>query len=115
MSRHVTRRLAEAMAYPFGEPVTAFLTQAYIDTCCAFGVIHRHRKADRFGRFQDGHRVRTSNIVRVQLYDSFWVLRTFSGSFYVIASFDPRGGRQSLQRFLSLQKQGLHQPPAGLQ
>ena len=101
-------RLAEALNYPFGEPVTAYLTDAVIVSCCGFGVMHRHVKAEPSGRFQDGHRLRTSDVLRAEKHGAFWGLRTRSGSFYVVASFHPHGGRQSLQAFLKLRKSGIH-------
>lgn len=49
----------------------------------------------RSGRFADGRLIRTSDILRIELEGEFWVLHTYTGSFYVIASFHP-GGYQSL-------------------
>lgn len=114
-SAYAERRLAEALNYRFGEPVTAYLTNAKIVSCCCIGVMHRHIKADLSGRFQDGHRVRTSDIRQAIQHGAFWVLRTLSGSFYVIASFHPQGGRQSLQTFLKLHTQGVHLTPQLMQ
>lgn len=34
--------LAEAFNYPFGEPVTGYLTDAVIVSCCGFGVMYRY-------------------------------------------------------------------------
>ena len=108
-------RLAEAFNYPFGQLVTAYLTDAVIVSCCGIGVMHRHVKAESSGRFQDGHRLRTSDILRAEQYGPYWVLRTFSGSFYVIVSFHLHGGWQSLQAFLKLRDQGVHLTPQRLQ
>ncbi|MNF99561.1 hypothetical protein D3C84_824650 [compost metagenome] len=114
-SSYVARRLAQAFNYPFSEPVTAYLTEAMVVACCGFGVMHRHVKADPFGRFQDGHRLRTSDILQAEKPGPFWVLHTRSGSFYVIVSFHPHGGRQSLEAFLKLREQGVHLTPYRLQ
>ena len=108
-------RLAEALNYPFGEPVTAYLSDAVIVSCCGFGVMHRHVKAEPSGRFQDGNRLRTSDILKAEQHGPHWVLRTLSGSFYVIVSFHPHGGRQSLEAFLKLRSQGVHLTPQLLQ
>lgn len=105
---YAARRLAKAFNYPFDEPVTAYLTEVVVVACCGFGVMYRHSKADPFGRFLDGHRLRTSDILRAEKHGPFWVLRTRSGSFYVVASFHPHGGRQSLQAFLKLRENGIH-------
>lgn len=115
LSAYAERRLSKAFDYQFCEPVTAYLTNARIVSCCAIGVMHRHIKADSSGRFQDGHRVRTSDIRQAEKHGAFWVLRTLSGSFYVIVSFDPHGGRQSLQTFLKLREQGVHLTPQRMQ
>jgi hypothetical protein len=115
LSSYAARRLAQAIDYRFCKPVTAYLTNATIVSCCGVGVMHRHVNAESSGRFQDGHRVRTSDILQAELHGSYWALRTLSGSFYVIASFHPHGGRQSLQTFLRLREQGFHLTPRRVQ
>lgn len=115
LSTYAERRLAQAFDYQFCEPVTAYLTNTTIVSCCGVGVMHRHIKADSSGRFQDGHRVRTSDIRHAEQHGAFWVLHTLSGSFYVIVSFHPHGGRQSLQTFLKLREQGVHLTPQRMQ
>lgn len=107
--------LAEAFNYPFDEPVTAYLTETVIVSCCGYGLMHRHVKAELSGRFQDGHRLRTSDILEAEQHGPYWVLRTLSGSFYVIVSFHPDGGWQSLQSFLKLREQGVHLTPRRVQ
>ncbi|WP_417777667.1 hypothetical protein [Stutzerimonas xanthomarina] len=108
ISSYAASRLVKAYNHSFGEQVTAYLTDAVIVACCGFGVMHRHVKAEPSGRFQDGHRLRTSDILRAEKHGVFWGLRTRSGSFYVVASFHPHGGRQSLQAFLKLREKGIH-------
>jgi hypothetical protein len=115
LSAYSEHRLSQAFDYQFCEPVTAYLTNARIASYCCVGVMHRHIKADSSGRFQDGHRVRTSDILQAEKHGAFWVLHTLSGSFYVIVSFDPHGGRQSLQAFLKLHQQGVHLTPQRMQ
>lgn len=111
----VSDLLAEALHYSFNEPVTAYLTDVQVVSCCGFGVMHRHVKAELSGRFQDGHRLRTSDILKAEQHGPYWVLRTLSGSFYVIVSFHLRGGWQSLEAFLKLRDQGVHLTPRRLQ
>ena len=108
-------RLAEAFNYPFGELVTAYLTDAVIVSCCGFGVMHRHAKAEPSGRFQDGHRLRTSDILHAEQHGPYWVLRTLSGSVYVIVTFHQQGGRESLQEFFQLRELGVHLTPGSVQ
>lgn len=115
LSQYAARRLAQAFNYPFNEPVTAYITSARIVSCCGFGVMHRHVKAEPSGRFQDGHRVRTSDILQAEQHGPFWVLRTLSGSFYVIVSFHSQGGWQSLKAFLKLHALGVHLTPQRVQ
>lgn len=115
LSAYAEQRLFQAFDYQFCEPVTAYLTNTRVVSCCGVGVMHRHIKADSSGRFQDGHRVRTSYIRQAEKHGAFWVLRTLSGSFYVIVSVDPHGGRQSLQAFLKLHQQGVHLTPQRMQ
>lgn len=108
-------RLTKAFNYSFGRPVTAYLTDALIVACSGFGVMHRHVKAEPSGRFQDGHRLRTSDIVKVEQYGAYWALSTLSGSFYVIVSLNEQHGWQTLQTFLKLSEQGVHLTPRRLQ
>ncbi|PZP22273.1 hypothetical protein [Pseudomonas kuykendallii] len=108
-------RFLEAVAYPFDEPVTAYLTDAILVAGCCLGVTYRHKKADHFGRFADGHRIRTSDVKRAEQQGSFWVLYTESGSVYVVVTFHPDGGEQSLQTFLRLHQAGIHTAPKYLQ
>lgn len=89
--------LKDAMNFTFSKPVTAYLTEARMTACCCIGVTHRHIRADLVsGRFTDGRLIRTSDILRVRKEGGFWVLHTYSGSFYVIASFHIDDGYRSL-------------------
>ena len=105
------QKLRKALAYPFSKPVTAYLTDAHIAACCCLGVTHRHVRADPLGgRFTDGRLIRTSDILRIELEGEFWVLHTYTGSFYVIASFRP-GGYQSLVEYQKFLPQGFYPTP----
>ena len=116
VSPSAMQQLRKAQAYTFSQPVTAYLTDACITACCCVGVTHRHIKADPiWGRFTDGRLIRTSDILHVEQEGEFWVLHTFTGSFYVIASFHPDGGYQSLVEYQRLLPHGLHPTPRRLQ
>lgn len=115
LSSYAARRLAQAVGYRFCKPVTGYLTNAKIVSCCGLGVTHQHVNAESSGRFQDGHWVRTSDILQAEQHGPYWVLRTLSGNFYVIVSFHQRGGWQSLQTFLKLREQGVHLTPHRVQ
>ncbi|MRK21536.1 hypothetical protein [Pseudomonas sp. JG-B] len=110
-SPYAVRRLAEAKRFPYTEPVTAYLTQAFITACCCIGVVHHHVRNDIWGRFADGHRIRTSDIQGVTREGGFWVLRTVNQSRYVVVTFHRHGGRQSLKAFLRILGQGFHPTP----
>jgi hypothetical protein len=104
--------LNEALAYTFSQPVTAYLTEARIMACCCIGVTHRHLRADPiWERFTDGHLIRTSDILRVSQEGAFWVLHTYSGSFYVIASFRADDGYRSLAEYRVFLTSGYHPTP----
>lgn len=103
--------LNEALAYTFSQPVTAYLTDARIAVCC-LGVTHRHIRADPIsGRFTDGRLIRTSDILRVGQEGRFWVLHTYTGSFYVIASFRADDGYRSLMEYRVFLTSGYHPAP----
>ncbi|NWL79572.1 hypothetical protein DM872_22235 [Pseudomonas taiwanensis] len=109
------RRLAEAVRYPFAESVTAYVTDAQIVACCCLGIVYRHLRADRYGRFQDGHRIRTSDIHCVVKEGPYWILHTVNKSRYVVVTFSRPGGRKSLDDFLNVLVGGFHITPKRLQ
>lgn len=112
MSASNEQLLHEALAYTFSQPVTAYLTEARIAVCCCLGVTHRHIRADPiWGRFTDGHLIRTSDIMRIGQEGGFWVLHTYTGSFYVIASFRAEDGYKSLMEYQILLASGFHPTP----
>lgn len=85
------------------------LTEARIIACCFIGVTHRHIRADPVsGRFTDGRLIRTSDILRVAEEGGFWVLHTYTGSFYVIASFRADDGYRSLMEYRIFLTSGYH-------
>lgn len=104
--------LNEAMNYTFSLPVTAYLTEARIIACCCIGVTHRHIRADPVsGRFTDGRLIRTSDTLRVAEEGGLWVLHTYTGSFYVIASFRADDGYRSLMEYRVFLTSGYHPAP----
>lgn len=107
----VDHQLEAAFQYPFAEPVTAFLTHAQIVAVSCVGVTYRHVRANVLGQFQDGHRIRTSDIRSVAQEGPFWCVRTLSGSLYVIVTFNQEGGKASLDAFLQLHGGGIHPTP----
>lgn len=109
---HGEQLLNEALAYTFSQPVTAYLTEARIIACCSIGLTHRHIRADPVsGLFTDGRLIRTSVILRVGQDGGFWVFHTYTGSFYVIASFRADDGYQSLMDHRIFLTSGYHPTP----
>lgn len=113
LSSQERETLAGAMRVDFGRFVTGYLTYAVLIAGCCFGVVHQHVRANAMGRFQDGHRIRTSDVVGAQQYGEYWALYTRSGSLYVVVTF-AEDGRASLDRHLELLRQGMHETPRGL-
>lgn len=106
------KRLKQAKSHVFRHPVTAYLTNARFSSGVCVGVTHMHRRASPMtGQFTDGRLIHTSRILRIEHESGFWMLHTFSGSFYVIASLDPCEGAESLHAVLGLLTEGIsHQP-----
>lgn len=71
---------------------TGFVTNAHVEPPLMLaGEIWSHVNAEPSGKFADGHRIETSDIVQIHaLGDSLWVT-TRSGSIYGILSFTPLG------------------------
>jgi hypothetical protein len=74
------------------------------------GVVFGHARKDHLGRFEDGHLIRTSDIVMAEREGRFWVLTTLN-SRYVIATFRKGLGRKSLRDFLRSANGQHHLPP----
>ena len=68
-----------------------------------------------YGRFEDGHRVRTSDVLEAHEQYGFWMLYTATGSLYVIATFLKGSGRRSLDVLLEQRAKGMHATPARIQ
>jgi hypothetical protein len=80
----------------------------------AVGVVFGHINKGPFGRFEDGHYIRTSSIVSVAREGRFWVITTLN-SRYVLATFHREFGRSSLRKFLGPKKHQTHASPRWLQ
>jgi len=111
LSRYAKARLALALKLPFGTSVTGYLVGVHIIARVGFGVVYEHVKADAFGRFANGHRMITYDVLKVERRSGFWLLHTWSGSLYVVVTFHPVGGRRSLDAFLSIHPAELHLTP----
>ena len=107
-------RILKAQAQGFEKPITAYLCGVSIKARAGLGVVFGHNRKDQYGRFGDGHLIRTSDVIKAEREGRFWVLTTVN-SRYVIATFQRGNGRASLREFLRL-SQGMHHfTPRGLQ
>jgi len=104
------RRIVSASKHIYDAPVTACLSDVFVSNGVAVGVVFGHSEVDRFGRFADGHFMRTSSIRYAKKEGRFWVLTTMN-SRYLVASFKKGGGRASFRSFLQSAKNTLHDPP----
>lgn len=100
------KRIIKAQEQGFDMPVTAYLCGVSIRSRAGIGVVFGHKRKDQYGRFGDGHLIRTSDVVKVEREGRFWVMTTVN-SRYVLATFQGHNGRASLREFLRL-TQGLH-------
>lgn len=107
-------RIAQAQAQGFDKPVTAYLCGAFIRARAGIGVVFGHNRKDQYGRFGDGHLIRTSDVIRVEREGRFWVLTTVN-SRYVLATFQRDNRRASLREFLRLSQGQHHFTPRLLQ
>ena len=94
-------RIARAVGQGYEHEVTAFLVNVEIKACSAVGVVFGHARKGPYGRFSDGHLIRTSDIQKVEREGRFWVITTVN-SRYVVATFRREGGRSSLREFRRL-------------
>lgn len=107
-------RIKKAQAQGFDRPITAYLCSASIKARTGIGVVFGHNRKDQYGRFSDGHLIRTSDVIKAEREGRFWVLTTVN-SRYVIATFQRGNGRASLREFLRLSRGMHHFTPRGLQ
>ncbi|ETF06414.1 hypothetical protein F8N49_26450 [Pseudomonas sp. GXM4] len=104
-------RIHKAQAQGFDLPVTAYLNHVAIVGKRAMGVVFGHVRKGPLGRFDDGHYMRTSDIICARREGRFWVLNTLN-SRYVIATFQRDIGRQTLRKFLMVSSQAIQEPPS---
>lgn len=107
-------RILKAQAQGFEKPITAYLCGVSIKARAGLGVVFGHNRKDQYGRFGDGHLIRTSDVIKAEREGRFWVLTT-ENSRYVIATFQRGNGRASLRDFLRLSKGQHHFTPRVLQ
>ena len=107
-------RILKAQAQGFDKPITAYLCGVSIKAHTGLGVVFGHNRKDQYGRFGDGHLIRTSDVLKVEREGRFWVMTTVN-SRYVLATFQRGNGRASLREFLRLSQGQHHFTPRVLQ
>lgn len=107
-------RIIKAQEQGFDLPVTAYLCGVSIRARAGIGVVFGHNRKDQYGRFGDGHLIRTSDVLKVEREGRFWVMTTVN-SRYVLATFQRANGRSSLREFLRLSQKNNHFTPHVLQ
>ncbi|MBD8190567.1 hypothetical protein IFR35_03875 [Pseudomonas fluorescens] len=108
------KRIIKAQEQGFDVPVTAYLCGVSIRSRAGIGVVFGHKRKDQYGRFGDGHLIRTSDVLKVEREGRFWVMTTVN-SRYVLATFQRDNGRASLRQYLRLSSAQHHLSPNLLQ
>lgn len=108
------KRIIRAQEQGFDIPVTAYLCGVSIRARAGIGVVFGHQRKDPYGRFGDGHLIRTSDVLKVEREGRFWVMTT-ENSRYVLATFQRSNGRASLRQYLRLSSGQHHLSPHVLQ
>lgn len=104
------KRIIKAQEQGFDVPVTAYLCGVSIRSRAGIGVVFGHKRKDQYGRFGDGHLIRTSDVLKIEREGRFWVMTTVN-SRYVLATFQRENGRASLRDFLRIAKGQHHFTP----
>jgi len=107
-------RILKAQEQGFDAPVTAYLCGVSIRARAGIGVVFGHNRKDQYGRFGDGHLIRTSDVLKIEREGKFWVMTT-ENSRYVLATFQRGNGRASLRDYLRVSKGQYHLSPRVLQ
>ncbi|MBS7424614.1 hypothetical protein ABNM12_12185 [Pseudomonas syringae] len=108
------KRIIKAQEQGFDMPVTAYLCGVSIRARAGIGVVFGHKRKDQYGRFGNGHLIRTSDVLKVEREGRFWVMTT-ENSRYVLATFQRGNGRASLRDYLRVSKGQHHLSPRVLQ
>ena len=108
------KRIIRAQEQGFDVPVTAYLCGVSIRARAGIGVVFGHKRKDQYGRYGDGHLIRTSDVLKIEREGRFWVMTTVN-SRYVLATFQRDNGRTSLREYLRLSRGQHHSVPPVLQ
>ncbi|MNJ59994.1 hypothetical protein D3C77_557020 [compost metagenome] len=93
------KRIIRATAYKYSPPVIAYLSDVFITSECAAGIVFGHVDPGQFEQRADGHILQTSRIEHLKKVGRYWVITTAEGRF-VLTSFKQGLGRASLRAFI---------------
>lgn len=94
------KRILRAMAYRYSPPVTAYLSDVFISSECAVGIVFGHTDPGQLEQRADGHILQTSSIEHLIKVGRYWVITTAEGRF-VLTSFKRELGRASLRELIA--------------
>ncbi len=101
MSDFQLTRIARAKAQQYPVPITAYLSDAFISSECAVGIVFGHNDPGPYEKHADEHILQTLPIYELRKFGRFWVAYTNNGN-YVLASFNRGVGRKSLRAFIAV-------------
>ncbi|MHB0783847.1 hypothetical protein [Pseudomonas sp. NBRC 111132] len=94
------KRILRAMAYKYSPPVTAYLSDVFITSECAAGIVFGHVDPGQFEQRADGHILQTSPIHHLKKVGRYWLITTEEGR-YVLTSFKKGDGRASMRALIA--------------
>lgn len=94
------KRIARAMTQQYLLPITAYLSDVFIASECAVGIVFGHAEPGQFEQRADGHILQTSSIEHLKRVGRYWVITTAEGQ-YLLASFKRGLGRASLRALIA--------------
>ncbi|AUF96319.1 hypothetical protein CXQ80_11000 [Pseudomonas sp. 02C 26] len=100
LSHFQLKRILRAMAYKYSPPVTAYLSDVFISSQCAVGIVFGHTSPGQFEQRADGHILQTYPIQLLKRVGRCWVITTEDGRF-VLTSFKQGVGRASLRELIA--------------
>ncbi|MNJ23800.1 hypothetical protein D3C77_181950 [compost metagenome] len=95
------KRIARAMAQKFPVPITAYLSDVFISSECAVGIVFGHSDPGPYEQHADGHILQSAPIYELRMFGWFWVAYTNRGN-YVLATFKRDLGRRSLRALIAV-------------
>lgn len=77
--------LEKAARHDFRQQVTAYLTSVYFTNNICLGIVWGHDRDDETGRFANGHRIHTSQVLTIERDEEFPVIVTLNSRYVLIS------------------------------